>query len=235
MPNPRPVPEPPPVTLPPAAQPGSARYFALLYTPAARRGSLARLLGLGDEIGAGVARGLDHEVAHARLDWWRHEAGQYAAGHAQHPWLRALPGDPDCAEHFELQELVQAAALDLAQGLQGSATGERLRGAVFALAAQVLGAGHLSPALREALGALGALTWQLERAASPAKRAAAASALPAVLGRFGPALQPKLAPLLIWAALAARPKSASRWQVFADNIRAWSLARRAAAGSFSQR
>ncbi len=57
-----------PASPPSAPQPGSARYFALLYSPRAQRPALARLLALADEIGAGVTRRLDHDVAHARLE-----------------------------------------------------------------------------------------------------------------------------------------------------------------------
>jgi hypothetical protein len=56
------------------------------------------------------------------------------------------------------------------------------------------------------------------------------------LDRLGAAQQPELAPLLVWAALAARrAKNASLLQGFADNIRAWSVARRAIAGTFTSR
>ena len=111
----------------PTPQPGSARYFALLYAARARRPALARLLALADEIGAGVARGLDHDVAHARLAWWRHEAEQYALGRAQHPWLRAWPDERDGGPRFDLEPLLHAAAIDLAQALQRPQGGERLR------------------------------------------------------------------------------------------------------------
>jgi hypothetical protein len=221
-------------TMPPAPAPGSARYFALLYTPAAQRAALARLLGLADEIGAGIARALDHEVAHARLEWWRHEAAQYAAGRAQHPWLREPP-ESAMGPRLDLQALVQAAAIDLAQGLQRPTGDEQLRRAVFTAAAQVLGAGPLSAAQREALGDLGALSWRLERSAPAPQGATATLSLQALLARLGPALQPKLAPLLVWAAIAARAaKNAAPAQGFIDNIRAWSVARRAAAGKLAR-
>jgi hypothetical protein len=90
------------------------------------------------------------------------------------------------------------------------ATGdEQLRRAVFVAAAQVLGAEPLSAAQREALGDLGTLSWQLERSAPAAQGARAALSLRALSARLGPALQPKLAPLLVWTAIAGRAKSAS--------------------------
>jgi hypothetical protein len=231
------VPLPLPASLPPAPPPGSARYFALLYAPGSRRLALARLLALADEIGTGVTRGLDHDVAHARLAWWQHEAEQYALGRAQHPWLRTGPDAQVDAARVDLDSLVQAAAIDLAQALRQPPGGERLRRAVFAAAAQVLGAGPLSPELRQSIGELGALSWQWEHLPSAAAVPCAASMQP-VLARLGAALQPPLAPLLVWAALARRhgcSKKASMRHAFADNIHAWNVARRAAAGNFTSR
>jgi hypothetical protein len=218
--------EPEPVSaraqLPPPPAPGSARYFALLYTPRARRSALARLLGLADEIGAGAARGLDHDVAHARLQWWQHEAAQYALGRSQHPWLRALPQPA-----LDLPSLLQAAAMDLAEGQRRGHTGERLRRALFGAAAAVLGAQALSETQRAALAELATLSWQRERCLP------GSGSLPEVMARLGAAAQPALAPLLVWVALAARTESGSPLQAFADNIRAWKVARRATAGTFT--
>lgn len=223
--------------LPPAPTPGTPRYFALLYTPRQRRPALLRLLALADEIGAGVARGLDHEVAHARLEWWRHEAARYAAGHAQHPWLRALPDEAYGALQQDLLELLAAATLDLADTLQHPAAGQRLRGALFVAAAPWLGSDPLAPAQRDALTALGAFCWRCEHAAQasrPPASATAPAALPMLLQQSSRAGQRALAPLLVWAALAARStERASPLHAFADNIRAWSVARRAAAGTLT--
>jgi len=223
---------------PPAPEPGSARFFALLYTPADRRSALARLIALADEIGAGGARRLDHEVAHARLEWWRLEAARYAEGHAQHPWLQSASAAAGDERRFDLRSLVEAAAIDLAEALQRPEAGGRLRGALFAAAAEHLGAEPLSAALREALSALGTLSWQIERAALAARRAnpeQSAPQLQAALERLGTGLQPTLAPLLVWVALAAARKNHSPLRAFADNIRAWRVARRAATGRYTSR
>jgi len=220
----------------PTPPPGSARYFALLYAPRPRRPALARLLALADEIGAGVTRGLDHDVAHARLAWWQHEAGQYALARSQHPWLRTRPDEQSGAPRVDLDSLVQAAAIDLAQALQRPPGGERLRRAVFVAAAQLLDAGPLPSALRESIGELGALSWQWEQA--PLSATVTSAALQPLLARLGAALQPVLAPLLVWTALAARhasPGKASLRRAVADNIHAWNVARRAAAGSLTSR
>jgi hypothetical protein len=230
------VPMPASSPSPPPPPPGSARYFALLYTPRAQRPALARLLALADEIGAGVTRALDHDVAHARLAWWQHEAGQYALGQAQHPWLRAQPDEQSGAPRIDLDSLVQAAAIDLAQALQQPPGGERLRRAVFAAAAQLLSPGRLSPTLHEAIAELGALSWRWEQV--PAATTVTSAALQPLLARLGAAPQPGLAPLLVWTALAARravPRKASMRRAVADNIYAWSIARRAAAGTLKSR
>ena len=103
-----------PPSLPPPPAVGSPRYFALLYSPAALRATLTTLLALADEISAGAARGLDHSVAHVRLDWWRGEAERYVRGEPQHPWLRALAAQHAGGRGLKLQPLVEAAAVDLA-------------------------------------------------------------------------------------------------------------------------
>lgn len=65
--------------------PGSARYFAWLYTPAERREAVAALFTLEHEIASSARPGIDHAVAHARLDWWEDEASRLAAGRPAHP------------------------------------------------------------------------------------------------------------------------------------------------------
>jgi hypothetical protein len=220
---------------------GSLRYFVLLYTPAARRRALASLLALADEIGAGLERQLDHALAHARLDWWGHAADQYRAGIAQHPLLQILLRATSEGARLDLQPLIRAAQIDLAEAQHVAAPGTRMRGALFVLAAATLGAASLTDEQREALGELGALSLQHERALTAVRPSSAArTALQPIVARLGATLQPTLAPLLIWAVLAARQshrrtgapeKSASLLEGFAENLRAWSVARRAAQGN----
>ena len=198
---------------------GSPRYFALLYTPAALRATLTTLLALADEISAGAGRGLDHTVAHVRLDWWRMEAERYARGEAQHPWLRALLARQPGAARLNLQPLLEAAAIDLATETLGARPGAALQRAVFELTETALraqpDADPPSPRLQRSLGDLGERACELERfAAAPVQPPPAADALSArdaalealrrqAQGIDGP-LQPRLAPLLVWVALAAR-------------------------------
>jgi phytoene synthase len=74
----------------PARPDSPARALAWLYTPATQRAPFALLCALEREIGAGVAPGRSHEVAHARLSWWRDECARSAAGQPLHPLTREL-------------------------------------------------------------------------------------------------------------------------------------------------
>jgi hypothetical protein len=243
------------VALPPSPPAGSPRYFALLYTQAALRPVLGTLLALADEIGAGGARGLEHSVAHLRLEWWRGEAERYAHGEPQHPWLRALLAQHPASRGLKLQPLVQAAAVDLAtQTLSArpgvALPGAKLQSAVFELAASALrpdaGADPLAPPLQRTLGDLGQHALELERfaagAAPTAPPAAALEALCRQARSIDGARQPQLAPLLVWMVLAAaqarrraRRPQRNRGSVLdglADNMLAWNAARRAMRGRF---
>jgi phytoene synthase len=68
----------------------ATRALAWLYSPAAQRPPLASLCAIEHEIAASVRPGLDHQVAHARLAWWREECRRCAAGQPQHPLTREL-------------------------------------------------------------------------------------------------------------------------------------------------
>jgi hypothetical protein len=238
----------PSLPLPPAPLVGSPRYFALLYTQPPMCATLTTLLALADEISAGAGRGLDHSVAHARLDWWRMEAERYVREDAQHPWLRALLARQPGAARLNLQPLLEAAAIDLATQALSVQPGTALQGAVFRLAAAALraapGVPALSSALQQQLDDLGQRTCQLERSASGRVQPLTSSleALRRQAEGIEAALQPQLAPLLVWVALAARQaqrrarstltKSGSGRAALADNIAAWRAARRALRGRF---
>jgi hypothetical protein len=242
--------------LPPPPATGSPRYFALLYCPPAARPALSTLLALADEISAGAGRGLDHSVAHLRLDWWRAESERYRHGEPQHPWLRALLHQPG-GRHLMLQPLVDAAALDLATETLTAQAGANLQRSVFELAEAALrGVPDAPPPaapVQRALRDLGQHACELERFAGgrlqPAAASAAASAAHSALEALRQqargidrTLQPRLTPLLVWIALAARQarrrlqhpqgKSGALLDAFADNLVAWNAARRAARGRF---
>ena len=212
--------------------PGSHRYFALLYTPARLREELSILLALADEIGTDPAIAADHSVAHARLQWWQHEAERFARGAPEHPWLRSLLGDRPQAAALDLRPLVEGAAVDLAARTLSRGESEASQRALFAVTARVLIAADLEPSLQTAVSDLGAAVQRLER--DPGDAAARADAL-MPLQAISHERQPALTPLLVWLALAASgPRSASRLRTtLADNFVAWSAARRAARGRFN--
>jgi len=230
-----------------APAPGSLPYFVLLYSDAARRDTLATLLALSEEIATGMEGSLDHAVAHVRLDWWAEEARRYARGDAQHPWLRwLLQTQPERADRLDLAPLVNGAAIDFANHSHGATSDGGLRRALFVLLAQALGVSTPSAPALAALGQIGELSRQLERYAQGALAALDVSharrALQAEIQRIELALQPRLAPLLVWSALAAAramrrerrgaQRRTSRLDPLADNWLAWRSARRAARGHF---
>jgi 15-cis-phytoene synthase len=94
-----------------------ARALAELYATAAERAVLTPLFGIESEITAGLRPGLDHAVAHARLNWWREECERSAAGHPQHPLTRALAAGaaPASGALAGLRGLTDVATWDLAQ------------------------------------------------------------------------------------------------------------------------
>jgi hypothetical protein len=139
--------------------------------------------------------------------------------------LRILLGATNEGARLDLQPLILAAQIDLAEEQRVEAVGARTRAALFVLAAATLGAASLADEQREALAELGALS-----AADPASPER--TALQPIVARLGAKLQPTVAPLLIWVVLAARKKkSGSLLEGFAENLRAWNVARRAAQGN----
>lgn len=67
-----------------------ARYLALLYSPPRERPVLEALFGVESEVVASVRGGLEHQVAHIRLQWWREECARAAKGQAVHPFTKTL-------------------------------------------------------------------------------------------------------------------------------------------------
>ena len=66
------------------------RYLAWLYTPTPQQPVLAALCEIESEIAGSLRPGIDHHVAHARLQWWREECERSAQGRAVHPLTREL-------------------------------------------------------------------------------------------------------------------------------------------------
>ena len=67
---------------------GSPRSFALLYAPHSQRALLGTLFALEHEISGAARSGLEHSVAHVRLQWWYEESLRAAKGAALHPLAR---------------------------------------------------------------------------------------------------------------------------------------------------
>jgi phytoene synthase len=66
------------------------RRLAWLYSSTVQRPAFAALSALEREIGASLGPGLDHQVAHTRLAWWREECARAAQGSPTHPLTREL-------------------------------------------------------------------------------------------------------------------------------------------------
>ena len=77
-----------PANVPNALTP--SRYLAWLYSTDAQKPVLAALLEIEAEIVSGLRPGVEHHVAHARLQWWSEEAERCAQGRPVHPLVREL-------------------------------------------------------------------------------------------------------------------------------------------------
>jgi 15-cis-phytoene synthase len=95
----------------------ATRALARLYSLPPQRAVLEAVSAIEAEIGASIRPGLAHEVAHARLAWWRDECTRCVQGRPQHPLTRALmaslPGRLDLLAG--LTGLTDTATWDLAQ------------------------------------------------------------------------------------------------------------------------
>jgi 15-cis-phytoene synthase len=68
----------------------ASRYLAWLYSTAPQQPVLAKLCEIESEIAGSLRPGIDHHVAHARLQWWREECERCAQGRPVHPLTREL-------------------------------------------------------------------------------------------------------------------------------------------------
>jgi 15-cis-phytoene synthase len=140
----------------PATEGAATRALACLYSTPAQRALLEALCGIEREIGASLGRGLDHQVAHTRLAWWREECGRCADGSAVHPLTRALCaalGADGAASLRGLSGLVDVATWDLA-----GATFETRR--ELAAYCERWAAGMIAPLAAQAAPALPAAAWR---------------------------------------------------------------------------
>ena len=145
-----------------AARPprSATRTLAWLYSPPPQRALLDALFALEEEIGTSLRPRLDHEVAHARLAWWREECARCARGEPAHPLTRALLAcfaGRDPAPLAGVGGLIDTATWDLAAATfetrrELDAYGARWADAVIVPLA-ALGAPQLEPGVARALGA----------------------------------------------------------------------------------
>lgn len=231
--------------LAPAAAAGSVHALAELYCGFERREALRKVLELYAEIRASLTPGMDHSVAHQRLDWWQHEALRLQRGEPAHPLTRWLATRQHAREVPlpALLPLMQATALALAAAPLGDrherqAYYEADTGTLFVLFGAVL-SDEPQPNV-STLRALGGCAQQLlaggEEMPEPAR-------VRQLLGALGAGAQPALVPLLVWLALAhwrgirgetappERPPG-GRYAPWSQNFAAWRAARAALHGQF---
>src|SRR5207302_430432 len=106
-----------------ARAPPAARALAWLYSPRALREPLATLFALEREIGESLRPGLDTQLAHARLAWWREECERSTQARPSHPLTRelgALFAASGLAPPAGLAGLVDIAVWDLAAATFGT-------------------------------------------------------------------------------------------------------------------
>jgi phytoene synthase len=142
------------------------RFLAWLYSTPSQQPVLAALCGIEREIAASVRPGIDHHVAHTRLEWWRAECERCAAGNPAHPLTRELLRHlEDCSSTAQARS-----ALKGLSGLVDTATWD-LAGATFERRAELTAycerwaAAVVMPIATA--GALAAATEQSDPAAGP--------------------------------------------------------------------
>lgn len=93
------------------------REFVLRFAPEALRSTAEALFAVEQELAATAREGLDHTVAHARLDWWDEELERLAAATPRHPTTRALASAAAAAGRSppDLRALVEATRIEVAR------------------------------------------------------------------------------------------------------------------------
>ena len=100
-----------------AAASGSSFYYAFVFLPPQRRRAITALYAFCREVDDAVDGASEPQLARAKLDWWRSEIANLAAGTPQHPVTRALA--PTAASFGisaqRLNEIVDGMQMDLEQ------------------------------------------------------------------------------------------------------------------------
>ncbi len=99
---------------------GSAAYYALLFTPPARRDAIAALFALGQEFDQISTRRGEPSVTQAKMRWWDDEIRRLVNGQARHPLTRAITGQSSLAGIEDLLLEMVACTASLAQAMAAS-------------------------------------------------------------------------------------------------------------------
>jgi 15-cis-phytoene synthase len=146
------------------------RYLAWLYSPAEQQPVLAALCRIESEIAGSLRSGIDHHVAHVRLQWWREECDRTAEGRPVHPLTRELAAAAVSPSSLAgISGFVDTAVWDLASATfetrkELTAYCERWAAAMFETAVSAMGSGGLSNGATHGaqLRALGAAMREIE-------------------------------------------------------------------------
>ena len=137
--------------------PAAARLALLYAGPESRR--LAALAEVDAELARAVRPGVEHDIAHTKLAWWKAEVERLVGSAPAHPATRALAGATPGADWTLLRERLAAAELALG-GFRASTPAEaealayRSHGSLWQVAVTLL-AGHANAALAGYGAALG--------------------------------------------------------------------------------
>ena len=93
------------------------REPVLRFAPVPARPSIAALFEIERELAATARDGLDHPVAHARLDWWDEELERLARAAPRHPATRTLAAAAAAAGRSppDLRPLTEATRIEVAR------------------------------------------------------------------------------------------------------------------------
>lgn len=153
----------------------ATRALASLYATDSQRPLLAALCALDEEIGASLGAGIDHQVAHLRLAWWREECTRCAGGTPNAPLTRAIGAHfaaDDRTALAGLVGLVDVAVWDLAAATFDTRRELNAYCARWAAGFVVPFAAHAAPAVGQSASlALGAALREIELLANFARDA----------------------------------------------------------------
>jgi len=197
---------------------GSAAYYALLFTPPARRDAISALFALSQEFDQISTRRGEPSVTQTKMRWWDDEIRRLVNGQARHPLTRAMTGLSSLAGIEDLLLEMVACTASLALAMAGSDDEKTIelecrRGAALmgAVAVVLAGAsrveGIVTPA--RSIGAGGRLTTLLRHepdlaASTRLLQPEARSALDEGLASLPREYRADLAPVLIYGQVQRR-------------------------------